>query len=479
MTKTALGPHGLNKMVINHLDKLFVTSDAATIIKESDIHHPAAKMVAMAAKMQENECGDGSNLVLSLAGELMFQAQALIQMGLHPSEILIGYEKAAKLVYEELDKQTCYTLNDIHNHEEVLKCIKATIAAKQFGLEQKLGDLITQACLYAIPKSSKRLNVDNIRVQKILGGGINDSEVIHGMVCIRQSETSIHRVQKCKIAVFNTNIEMQQGETKGTILFTSAEQLEGYSKSEEDKFEGFIKGLADAGINCVVGSGSMSEIAVHFFEKYKILAVKIMSKFELKRIARAVGATPVVKLGTPSPEEIGYADDVHFSEISSQKCIVFRRDKEENRMATIVLRGSTTSMMDDIERAIDDGVNTIKTLCREPRLLPGAGATEINLAKKVQDYAKTQPGLDQYAIERFGMALEIIPRTLADNAGLKAEEIIAALYTKTAESNKFGIDVSDGKVKDVVEAGIMDCWETKSWALKLCVDAVLTILKVD
>jgi T-complex protein 1 subunit theta len=400
-------------------------------------------------------------------------------MGLHPSEILIGYEKAAKLVYKDLENQTCYNLKDIKNNEEVFKCMKTAIASKQFGIADQLGELITKACLYSIPPKSKKLNVDNIRVQKILGGSINDSEVIHGMVCIRQSETSVHRATDAKIAVFNTNIEMQQGETKGTILFTSAEELEGYSKSEEDRFEGFIKGLADAGIKVVVGSGSMSEIAVHFFEKYKIMAIKIMSKFELKRIARACGATPIVKLATPSPEETGFADEVHFKEISSQKCIVFRRDKEENRMATIVLRGSTTSTLDDIERAIDDGVNTIKTLSRDPRLVPGAGATEINLAKKVQDYAKTQPGLDQYAIERFGQSLEIIPRIIADNAGLKAEEIIAEMYSKTSESNKFGVDVSDGKVKDVVEAGIMDVWDTKSWALKLCVDSCLTILKVD
>jgi T-complex protein 1 subunit theta len=148
-------------------------------------------------------------------------------------------------------------------------------------------------------------------------------------------------------------------------------------------------------------------------------------------------------------------------------------------MATIVLRGSTTSTLDDVERAIDDGVNTIKTLCRDGRMVAGAGATEIHLGKIIQDYAKTQPGLDQYAIERFGQALEVIPRTIADNAGLKAEEIIADLYSKTAESNRFGVDVRDGKVKDVIELGILDCWDTKSWAFKLCVDAVLTVLKVD
>lgn len=399
-------------------------------------------------------------------------------MGLHPSEILIGYEKAAKKVYGELENQTCYTLKSLNDHDEVLKCMKSAIASKQYGLEDILGGLITKACLYSMPKGSRKLNVDNIRVQKILGGSIHDSEVIRGMVVIRQSETSIHRVTKAKVAVFNTNIEMQQGETKGTILLTNADELENYSKTEEDKFEQFIKGLADAGIQVVVGSGSMSEMAVHFFEKYKIMAIKIMSKWELKRIGRAVGATPVVKLGTPSPEELGFADEVHFKEISSQKCIVFRRDQEENKMATIVLRGSTYSMLDDVERAVDDGVNTIKTLGKDARMLPGAGATEIALAKIVQDYSKTQPGLDQYAIEAYGQALEIIPKVIAVNAGLKAEEIIAQLYAKTAEG-PHGVDVEAGGVKDVHALAVYDCWDTKSWALKLTSDVVQTILKVD
>lgn len=238
-------------------------------------------------------------------------------MGLHPSEILIGYEKAAKKVYEELEKQVCYELKDIKDHEEVLKCMKSSVASKQYGLEDFIGGLITKACLYAIPKGGKKFSVDNIRVVKILGGSIHDSEVIHGMVITRQSETSIHHVSKAKVAVFNTNIEMQQGETKGTIMLTSADELENYSKSEEDKFELFIKDLADHGIQVVVGTGSMSEMAVHFFEKYKIMAIKIMSKWEVKRVARAVGATPVVKLGTPTPDELGYADEVHFTEISS------------------------------------------------------------------------------------------------------------------------------------------------------------------
>lgn len=468
-------------MVINHLDRLFVTSDAATIIRESDINHPAAKMIAMAAKMQENECGDGTNLVISFAGELMVQAQSLLQMGLHPSEILIGYEKASIYMHELLDKQICYTLKDVTDYDETLKCMRSAVASKQYGLEDLIGGLITKACLHSIPKKSKKLNVDNIRVQKILGGGIHDSEVIQGMVVLKMALTSVHNCKKCKVAVFNTNIEMNQGETKGTVLLKTADELENYSKTEEAQFEKFIKGLAEAGVQVCVGTGSFSEMAIHFCEKYKIMAIRIMSKFEMKRIGRAVGATPIVNLVTPTPDELGYADEVAYTEISSQKCTVFRRDDEDNKMATIVLRGSTTSFLDDVERAVDDGVNAIKTFCRDPRMVPGAGATEINLAKQITDYAKTQPGLDQYAIERFGQALEIIPRTIADNAGQKPEQILADLYAKTGESNCWGVNVKTGEVSDVVNCDqpVLDAWETKSWALKLCVDSVLTILKVD
>lgn len=466
-------------MVINHLDKLFVTSDAATIIRETDVHHPAAKMIAMAAKMQENEAGDGTNFVISLAGELMTQAEGLIKMGLHPSEILIGYEKASKKCLELLNDLSCYSVDNIRDRSDIQNSIKSAIASKQFGLEQFLSGLIAEASLYAMPTDASKFNVDAVRVQKVLGGTINDSQVIHGMVVLRGSETTITEVKRAKIAVFNTSIEMQQGETKGTVLLKSADDLMNYTKGEEGQFEKFIQGLAEAGVTVVIGSGSISELAIHFFEKYKIFVLKLMSKWELKRIAKSVGAVAVVKLGTPTAEELGWADEVAVREISSTKVTIFRRDQDENKLATIVLRGSTHSLLEDAERAIDDGVNTVKSLVKDKRLVAGGGATEIHLASLLSAYAKTQPGLDQYALEKFGQAFEVIPRTLAENAGLKAEEIIAKLYAETTTNKQIGLDVSDGLVKDMKEAFILDSWETKSWGIKLCVDAVLTILRVD
>jgi T-complex protein 1 subunit theta len=224
----------------------------------------------------------------------------------------------------------------------------------------------------------------------------------------------------------------------------------------------------------------MSELAIHFFEKYHMMAVKIMSKWELKRVGRACGATPIVKLECPTPDEMGFADEVNFREISSTWCTVFRRDTEENKMATIILRGSTIAMLDDIERAIDNGVNAVKSLIRDNRLIAGAGATEIFIANEMQKFAKTQPGLDQYAVEKFGVSFEVIPRILSENAGLKPEVILADLYAATnSGSSVTGIDVSDGKVKDSLAGGILDSLESKSWALKLTFDVVLTLLKVD
>ena len=205
-------------MVINHLEKLFITSDAATIIRETDVHHPAAKMIAQAAKMQENECGDGTNLLISMAGELMTQAQALISMGLHPSEILIGYEKASKKCMELMDNLESQSSENLRDKDELARMIKSTVASKQFGLEDYLADLIAQASVYSMPQCAGSFSTDNVRTLKILGGGIFDSEVVHGMVVTRGSMTSVRHCTDCKVAVFNTNIEMQQGETKGTVL---------------------------------------------------------------------------------------------------------------------------------------------------------------------------------------------------------------------------------------------------------------------
>lgn len=443
------------------------------------MNHPAAKMIALAAKMQESEAGDGTNLVVVLAGELMQQAENLLKMGLHPSEILIGYEKAGKKCLEMLDGLVSYQVENLKDTAELTKCIKSVIASKHYGNEHILAPLVAEASQFAMSTNGKYLNVENVRVQKLLGGSLSSSTVIHGMAIMRSSETTIRHVKNANIAIFNTPLETEMGDTHGTVLLRTAEELMNYTKTEEANMEKFVQSLAQAGVNCAITSGGIADIALHFFEKYKIMLLKVLSKFECKRIAKATGGGLVVKHVCPTPEEMGHAAEVQVEEISSAKITVFRRNEEDNHISTILLRGSTYSMLDDAERAIDDAVNTIKNLTKDSRLCAGAGATEIHMASQIQTFAKTQPGLDQYAVEKFGQSFEIIARTLAENAGFNAEEVIAKLYSETAKSPFFGIDVEDGKVKDMKEQEIYDSIETKSWAIKLAMDAVLTILKVD
>lgn len=470
---------GMNKMVITHIGKLIVTSDAATIVQEVEVQHPAAKMIAMAAHMQESEAGDGTNFVLTLCGELMQQAENLIHEGLHPSDILVGYEKASKKCLEYLDSLACYTVENPRDQSVLEKCIKSVVASKHYGNEGILTPIIAQAAIYAMPENFKEFNVESVRVTKILGGALSDSTVIHGMCVIRGSETSIHKVKDAKVAIFNNALEAESGDTKGTVLLKNADELSNYTKGEEETMERFVKKLSDTGINVVISGGSISEVCLHYMEKYKIMVLRIHSKFETKRIATSLGGAILVRLDAPTPEEIGNASEVYTTEVSSTQCTIFKREEEDNRIATIILRASTTNVLDDAERAIDDGINTVKNITKNPSFCAGAGATEIHLASQIQTFAKCQPGLDQYAVERFGQAFEIIPRTLAENAGLNAEEVIARLFSETAKSPFYGIDVEDGKVKDMKELEIFDSMECKSWGIKLAVDAVLTILKVD
>ena len=296
ITRTSLGPMGMNKIVVTHLEKVYVTSDAATLVEEMEVHHPAAKMLTMAAKMQETEVGDGTNFVLVFSGQLLQQAEGLLKMGLHPAEILIGYEKAYKKCVSLLPSFVTYSVSDLLNKSQVVPCLESVIATKLYGYESFLAPLVYDACRYALPeKELKHFDVEHVRVAKILGSSITESTLVHGLVIVRGSETSITRVKDAKVALFNCPLETGQGETKGTVLLKNAEELMGYTKSEEATMEKFIASVADAGINVVIAGGNVSDVALHFFEKYRIMVIKILSKFELRRIAKATGATMLVR----------------------------------------------------------------------------------------------------------------------------------------------------------------------------------------
>ncbi|AES75229.2 putative T-complex protein 1, theta subunit [Medicago truncatula] len=482
ITRTSLGPNGMNKMVINHLDKLFVTNDAATIVNELEVQHPAAKILVLASKAQQEEIGDGANLTISFAGELLQGAEELIRMGLHPSEIIIGYTKAINKTVEILDElvEEGSENMDVRDKEQVISRMRAAVASKQFGQEDTLCSLIADACIQVCPKNPANFNVDNVRVAKLLGGGLHNSAVVPGMVLRTDAVGSIKHIEKAKVAVFAGGVDTSATETKGTVLIHSAEQLENYSKTEEAKVEELIKAVADSGAKVIVSGGAVGEMALHFCERYKLMVLKISSKFELRRFCRTTGSVAMLKLCQPNPDDLGFADSVSVEEIGGARVTIVKNEVDGNSVATVVLRGSTDSILDDLERAVDDGVNTYKAMCRDSRIVPGAAATEIELAKRVKDFSFKETGLDQYAIAKFAESFEMIPRTLAENAGLNAMEIISSLYAEHANGNtKVGIDLEPGVCKDVSTMRVWDLHVTKLFALKYATDAACTVLRVD
>ncbi|GAB2268787.1 T-complex protein 1 subunit theta [Dionaea muscipula] len=481
ITRTSLGPNGMNKMVINHLDKLFVTNDAATIVNELEVQHPAAKILVLASKAQQEEIGDAANLTISFAGELLQSAEELIRMGLHPSEIISGYTKAIKKtieILEELVEKDSEKM-DTRNKEEVITRMKAAVASKQFGLEDVLCSLTADACIQVCPKNPTNFNVDNVRVAKLLGGGLHNSTVVCGMVLKNDAVGSIKRVEKAKVVVFASGVDTTATETKGTVLIHSAEQLETYSKTEEAKVEELIKAVVESGAKVVVSGGPVGEMALHFCERYKLMVLKISSKFELRRFCRTTGAVALLKLSQPNPDDLGYVDSIVVQEIGGAT-VTIAKTEVGNSISTVVLRASTDSILDDLERAVDDGVNTYKAMCRDSRIVPGAAATEIELAKKVKEFSFKETGLDQYAIAKFAESFEMVPKTLAENAGLNAMEIISSLYAEHSSGNtKVGIDLEEGICKDASVMQIWDLYITKLFALKYAVDAACTVLRVD
>eukprot|EP00455_Lapot_gusevi_P045403 TRINITY_DN5801_c0_g2_i1.p1 TRINITY_DN5801_c0_g2~~TRINITY_DN5801_c0_g2_i1.p1 ORF type:complete len:540 (+),score=224.37 TRINITY_DN5801_c0_g2_i1:86-1705(+) len=477
VTRTSFGPNGMNKMVINHLEKLFVTSDAATILREMEIVHPAAKMIVLAAQQQEREIGDGSNLVVVLAGELLNQAEALIRGGVHASEIISGYNLAYRKALEIIPELTCYEEKELTSPEKLAAAIRSAVSAKQYGYEDILCPLIAEACALTMPRNHYNFLVDNVRVCKILGQSVGDSFVVKGMVVDRDTEGSVKRAENVKVALFNCALDAQGTETKGTVLINSAEELLNYNASEEQLMEKHVQEIKEAGAGAVIIGGTISQLALHFLEKYHLLAIKVSSKHELRRLARCTGARMIPQLGAISPEDLGFCSSINVQEVGSHKITILNQNLQDSALTTIVIRGSSQNILNDIERAVDDGVNVVRSLGRDARFVPGAAATEIELARRLQSFAEQNPGLEQYAIRKFGEALEVVARTLSENAGLNATDIIAKLYAAHERGEAAaGVDIEGA---DVGETGVLDLLITKESALRLAADVAITILRVD
>jgi T-complex protein 1 subunit theta len=494
MLSSSLGPQGRNKLVVNHLEKIVVTSDCASILKEIDVEHPAAKLLELAVQQQEKECGDGTNLTLMFAGELLTSTLDLMKtMGWrHKSDILEGYHLASTKLLKDLlgstiQEKGCVveTLKHPATSPQALKelqekVLKPVLGSKQYGTEDILSDLVGQACQIVL-QDGKVLQPESIRTVKILGGNISQSACVQGFVAQRGVETTKTHCENAKIAVYASGVEASATEAKGTVLMKTAEDLKNYNRTEEAKMEEIIQGIAESGVQVIVTGGTISDMALHFLEKYGLIALKLSSKWELRRLCQATGSTALVRLGAPTPEEMGYST-VTQKVVGGRTVTVFENDVDgSSKIATLVLRASTSSVLNDLERAVEDGVHAVQMACKDGRVVYGGGACEMECAVQLDNLADQHPGLEQYAIRAFAKSLECVARTLADNAGWDAVQVLADIRAAHVHGKvDVGVDITTAPgSKSMKEANIYDLMYVKQSALKLAIEAATTVLKVD
>lgn len=483
ITRTSLGPNGMNKLVVNHIGKTFVTSDCATMLSQMDVNHPAAKMLRLAAEMQEQEIGDGTNFVCTFGGEILTKAQKLLRMGLKPVEITNGYSMATRKALEILEATSFDSVKDIRDEQEVTQLMSTVMASK--NVDSSIAEWVAKACIASTPANGQ-FRVQNVRVATILGSGMADTFMLPGLATTRctQSKTSIKCVNEAKVAVFVNPLDINDTDSKGNVLMKNAEDLKNYNKSEEAWMDAQVKLIADSGVNVCVFGGKCSDMALHYLERYGQMVITTASKFELRRICDVVNATSQMRAGTVKPSDIGYCKQISEVEYGETTVMNFQvHEGEAAAMSTIVVRASSKSLLDDAERAINDGVNVYRQLIRNPRLVPGGGATELMLARQIADYADTVSGLEQYAIKAYAEAFEIIVGSLAANSGRIATDVVAELYAAhNAGKQLMGVNVtmeSTEGICDMSEAGVWDCLATKQTALQLIVNTATDILRVD
>nr|P47828.2 RecName: Full=T-complex protein 1 subunit theta; Short=TCP-1-theta; AltName: Full=CCT-theta [Candida albicans]AAC31764.1 chaperonin [Candida albicans] len=471
---TSMGPSGRNKIIVNKLGKKFITNDAATMLNELEIVHPVVKILIQASKQQEFEMGDNTNLVIILAGEFLNVAEKLLTLGLNVSEIIQGFNLANKFVMKTLDELVVEKVESFET--DLLKAVKPVIAAKQYGVEDTIAKLVVDAVALVMKNGS--FNVDNIRVVKVMGASLSQSQVVKGMVFPREPEGTVKnadQIQSCR--VYQPHRYFHHRNQRYSCSSTMPRKCLISPRAKNNSWTSCARKSTIQGLRWLLPGSSVGELALHYLNKYGILVLRVPSKFDLRRICQVCGATPLPRLGAPTPDEMGEIDIIETKEIGGDRVTIFRQDESSSRTATIVVRGATQNNLDDIERAIDDGVNSIKGLIKDNRLLPGAGAVEIELMKRITAYQST-PGLLQLAIKSFAKAFEVIPRVLAETSGHDSSEILSKLHAAHAEDTglRAGIDIDSGEVADTA---VLDILATKKSAIDLAVDATNTILSID
>ena len=480
--KSTLGPKGMDKMLVDTLGDVVVTNDGVTILKEMDVEHPAAKMMVEVAKTQEDEVGDGTTTAVVIAGELLKRAEELLDQEIHPTIIAKGYRMAAEKAKEILEE----VAEDISiDDEEMLKKVAITSMTGKGAEKAKeyLAGLVVKAIKAVSEKEDGEVIVDrdNIKIEKKQGGGIEDTELVEGVVIDKEK---VHpgmprKVENAKIALLNCALEIEKTEVDAQIRITDPSQLKAFLEEEERMLKEMVDKIKASGANVLFCQKGIDDLAQHYLAKEGIFAVRRVKKSDIEKLSRATGARIVTNVQDLTKEDLGFAGLVEELKIGDDE-MVFVRECKDPKAVTILVRGGTEHIVDEVERALEDAIGVVATVVEERKALAGGGAPEVEVANKLRDYAKTVGGREQLAIEAFATSLEVIPRALAENAGLDPIDVLVELRAKHEKGRvRYGVDVYDGKVKDMFEEGVIEPLRVKTQAIASASEVAVMILRID
>jgi thermosome len=480
--KSALGPKGMDKMLVDSMGDTTITSDGRTILDEMDIQHPAAKMMVEVAKTQDNEAGDGTTTAVILAGELLGKAEELVEKNVHPTIIIDGYKKASDKALEVLEKIAISTES---NTEEYLKMTAKTSMASKLVAEYKehLADIAVKAILEVAEKSNGKYKVDldDVKVEKKTGESLHDTRLIQGIVLDKEVVHSgmPKRVEKAKIALLDVALEIEKTEFDAKINIESPEQMEAFLKQEEDMLREMVEKIVAKGANVMLCEKGLDDLAQHFLARKGILVVRRIKKSDMEKLAKATGGKVISNIDDMSAADLGYASLVEERKIGDDK-MTFVEGCKHPRAVTILIRGGTERIVEEAERSIHDALCVVRDVVEEPKIVAGGGAPELEISRSLRKYAETLPGREQLAVRSYADAFEVIPITLIENAGLDPIDILSELRVHHEKGEKWaGIEVVSGKVQEMSEAGVFEPLAVKKQIIKSATEAASMILKID
>jgi thermosome len=481
--KTTLGPRGMDKMLIDSLGDITITNDGASILKEIDVEHPAAKMVVEVSKTQDDMVGDGTTTAVVLAGELLKQAEDLLDQNIHPTVIVSGYRKAAQKAIEILDKKSIPV--DLEDRKTLKQVALTSMRSKTISAaSEHLADIAIDAVKQIAEKRGDKMvaDIDNIQVTKKEGKSLNDTELINGVILDKEVVHSgmPKRVEKAKIALINAALEVEKTEFSAEIRIRDPSQMKAFLDQENRMLKEMVEKIASAGANVVVCQKGIDDMAQHFLAKQGILAVRRAKESDMDKLSRATGGKIITNFDDLKPEDLGYAALVEEKKVGDDKMTFVEKCK--NPMAvSILIRAGLERMVDEAERSMNDALSVVSDVIEKNKIVAGGGAIEAEIAKELRKFAPKVGGREQLAIEAFAEAMEVIPKTLSENAGLEAIDTIVNLRAEHDKANgqNAGIDVFSGKVVNMLEKGVIDPVSVKEQAIKSAAEVTAMILRID